>query len=235
MFQVQWSPAVAPTNWQAFAGVVAYTGPVTSSNGLFTWFDNGVQFPFGPARFYRLLLFTGNTAPVLPPGGQVYFINPLATLSVTNTATDVDVPANLLTYVLSSTVAGTNNLPTIATNTGIITWTPALGQAGTSNVLTTVVTDNGVPALSATNAFVVIVNLVPAISSVSITTNGFFQLNWFAPTNNYFLVESATNLNPPVAWITNGSFVYPFATNYFRYIDSNAATGLKFFRLLMFP
>ena len=132
-------------------------------------------------------------------------------------------------------MAGPTNLPTITTNTGVIGWTPSLAQAGTSNVLTTVVTDNGVPPLSATNSFVVIVNPVPAISSVSITTNGFFQLNWFSPTNNYFLVESATNLTPPVLWITNGTFVYPFASNYFRFIDSNSVGGLKFFRLLMFP
>ncbi len=235
VFQVQWTPTLAPTNYQAFAGVVTYTGPVTSSNGLFTYFDNGVQFPFGPSRYYRVLLLTGNSAPVLPPGGQVYVLNPLATLLVTNTATDLDIPTNTLAYVLFSTVADTNNLPTISTNTGVISWTPSLGQAGSSNVLTTIVTDNGVPPLSATNSFVVIVNPIPAISSITVTTNGLFQLNWFAPTNNYFLVESATNLNPPVVWITNGSFVYPFASNYFRYIDTNGIIGLRFFRLLMFP
>ena len=237
LFQVQWSPSLAPASWTAFTNTVSYNTNVLSSptNTQFNFFDDGAQFPFGPARYYRLVLLTGNTAPVLPPGGQIYFINPLATLTVTNSATDSDIPANILTYRLSSTVANTNNLPTISTNTGVITWTPLLGQAGTSNVLTTIVTDNGVPSLSATNSFVVVVNPIPAISSVSLTTNGFFQLNWFAPTNNYFLVESATNLNPPVAWITNGGFVYPFASNYFRYIDSNVASGLKFFRLLMFP
>ena len=59
-------------------------------------------------------------------------------------------PAQTLTYQLTSTVAGTNQ-PVINTN-GIITWTPDVSQAGTSNVFTTIVTDNGTPSLSATNS-----------------------------------------------------------------------------------
>ena len=78
-------------------------------------------------------------------------VNPLNPLVVTNTATDADVPAQTLTYTLTSTVAGTN--PPAISAAGVITWTPDLLQAGTSGVFTTIVTDNGVPALSATNSF----------------------------------------------------------------------------------
>ena len=45
----------------------------------------------------------------------------------------------------------------ISTN-GVITWTPGAGQGHNTNTITTVVTDTGVPALSATNSFAVVVN-----------------------------------------------------------------------------
>jgi hypothetical protein len=80
-------------------------------------------------------------------------VNELATLTVTNTASDSDIPALALTYQLVSPPAGAN----IDTN-GIITWTPAKAQGPATNTITTIVTDNGTPALSATNSFQVVVN-----------------------------------------------------------------------------
>ena len=91
---------------------------------------------------------------------------PLNALVVTNAAVDGDVPAQTLTYSITSTVSGTN-APVINPTNGIIMWTPTLGQSGTSNVLTTVVTDDGVPPLSATNEFVVMVYPLPAVESVA--------------------------------------------------------------------
>jgi internalin A len=41
---------------------------------------------------------------------------------------------------------------------GVVTWTPSEAQGPGTNTITTIVTDNGVPALSATNTFVVVVN-----------------------------------------------------------------------------
>ena len=43
---------------------------------------------------------------------------------------------------------------------GVITWTPTEAQGPGTNTITTVVTDNGVPPLSVTNSFVVIVTEV---------------------------------------------------------------------------
>jgi hypothetical protein len=43
------------------------------------------------------------------------------------------------------------------TNSGVFTWTPTRAQAPSSNFVTVVVTDNGVPPLSATNSFSVLV------------------------------------------------------------------------------
>ena len=138
-----------------------------------------------------------NTPPVLP-SQATRTIDPLNPLVVNNTATDADVPPQTLTYSLTSTVTGTN-VPVI-TN-GIITWTPDVSQAGSSNVITTIVTDSGVPPLSATNLFSVIVNPVPSVGSITYS-NGGFWLTWWAPTNDTFQVEVATNLASPTVWLT---------------------------------
>src|SRR5206468_343377 len=44
--------------------------------------------------------------------------------------------------------------------TGVITWTPTEAQGPSTNTFTTIVTDNGSPPLSATNAFTVFVTEV---------------------------------------------------------------------------
>ena len=60
-----------PTLWNTFSNIVAYTGPPTPTNGLFTFFDDGSQFPFGPMRFYRVILLQSLTNGV--PGDGLCF------------------------------------------------------------------------------------------------------------------------------------------------------------------
>jgi subtilisin-like proprotein convertase family protein len=243
LFQVQWTTGLAPSSWTPFTNIISYNTsfPASPTNAQFNFFDDGSQTGgFGPTRFYRLILLgsgpSANTPPVLP--SQVtQTVNPLNPLVVTNTATDADLPPQTLTYTLTSTVTGTN-VPTINTNTGVITWTPDLSQAGTSNLITTIVTDNGVPPLSATNSFSVIVNPVPGISSVTFTGSGYL-LTWFAPTNDIFQVQVATNLALPTVWLTiatNITYTGPLTpTNgLFTYFDDGSQVpfgGLRFYRL----
>jgi predicted transcriptional regulator len=122
-----------------------------------------------PQRFYRVLL-------VLPAGGQVpviqtiNVINGIATITWNSTAghtyrvqyknnlTDSnwsDLPSNTLSYQLLNPPAGA-----VINSRGVITWTPTEEQGPSTNTFTTVVTDNGVPALSTTNSFIVVVNEV---------------------------------------------------------------------------
>jgi hypothetical protein len=92
-----------------------------------------------------------NTAPVLPVQADRQ-LQDLTTLRVVNTASDSDIPANNLIYQFLAAPDGAN-----LSSQGVITWTPTLAQSPTTNTFTTVVTDDGVPPLSATNSFVVVV------------------------------------------------------------------------------
>ena len=75
------------------------------------------------------------SAPALPVQTN-RTINELTLLTVTNTATDTDLPANTLSYLLIGPSGAT-----IDAN-GVITWTPAEDQGPGSDVeFTTIVTD----------------------------------------------------------------------------------------------
>ena len=50
-FSVEWTDSLAPPVWNTVPT------PVTSTNGIFTFTDDGTQTaPLGPIRFYRLIL-----------------------------------------------------------------------------------------------------------------------------------------------------------------------------------
>src|SRR5207302_9860396 len=72
----------------------------------------------------------------------------LPNMSVSASATDADLPANTLTFALVSAPLGMSINPA----SGVISWTPSEAQGPSTNVVSVSVTDNGVPALSATNS-----------------------------------------------------------------------------------
>jgi len=114
--------------------------------------DDGTP-PLSATNNFTVIVTEVNSAPLLTvPSGQT--INELATLNVSASATDSDLPANILTFSLLAPPAGM----TIVSGTGAINWTPTEPQGPSTNVITVVVTDNGTPALSATNSFTVTVN-----------------------------------------------------------------------------
>jgi hypothetical protein len=138
---------------------------------------------------------TSNTPPVLNAQSD-RTIAPLSTLTVNNAATDLDLPPQFLTYQLMTPPAGA-----AIDGKGVITWTPSNAQALTTNLIVTVVTDNGVPPMSATNAFTVYVsntNTPPSITSQPVSvTNNVGTLASFSVT--------ATGSSPSFQWVKNGS------------------------------
>lgn len=153
--------------WQLGPGAPA--GVVLSSSGLLTWTpavaqgpstnlvtvtvrDDGTP-PMTDTKSFSIIVNAVNHAPILSPvPDQVaYALSPLV---VTNVANDVDRPAQTLTFTLDPGAPAGSSIQ--ATN-GLFTWTPSRAQSPSTNSLTVRVTDNGLPALSATRTFTVVV------------------------------------------------------------------------------
>jgi hypothetical protein len=253
-FHLQWTPVLTPPTWTNFNGVIS-DAPTLPTNGMFQYFDDGSQTGgFGPTLFYRLLLLNSptNTAP--------FFLNTPGTMNATvlnpfsyaDTAKDWDVPAQTLSYTIANSLAGTN-LAVINSN-GVVSWTPDFSQAGATNFLTVVVTDNGVQSKSATNAFAVVVGgggnngFVPfaaslpakAVTGTSALLNGFATPNgvgsvaWFEwGASRYY-----GSTTPPVNVGNGSNVVYVTApitglingqSYHYRLVVSNALTVVRSF------
>jgi hypothetical protein len=76
-------------------------------------------------------------------------------LRITNFAEDVDWPVNTLVCFLEP---GAPDGASVNLTNGLFSWTPARHQAPSTNTITVTVMDNGVPPLSDSNTFHVIVN-----------------------------------------------------------------------------
>jgi subtilisin-like proprotein convertase family protein len=232
LFQVQWTPSLAPETWATFTNpaVISYNTNVFTggpTNTQFNFFDDGSQTggTLGAMRFYRLILLQMVNTLTLPSQSNLV-VTVSNAVTVTNTATDSNTNA-VLTYILTNSPAGAS----ISSN-GIITWTNA-APAGSSSRFTTIVTDNGLPSLTASNTFTVFVAPFPAITNVTVNTTN-VTLRWSAPTNDLFQVQWTTNLMPVVNW-------FPFqailtSTNgMFTFTDTNAPLVMKFYRLILLP
>src|SRR5207247_3002329 len=125
------------------------------TNGIITWIPTEAQGPgtntlitvvtddaipnLSATNSFMVVVHEVNAAPTLPVIAD-QTINELILLTITNTATDADLPPNVLAYTLLDPPAGAS----IDTN-GVITWTPSEAQGPSSYTITTVVADNGVP------------------------------------------------------------------------------------------
>src|SRR5206468_3897423 len=83
-------------------------------------------------------------------------INELTSITLTNKATDNDIPTNTLTYEIVSAPLGATLNPA----NGIFAWTPSEAQGPSSNSILVRVFDDGIPSLSATQRFSIVVNEV---------------------------------------------------------------------------
>jgi hypothetical protein len=212
-------------------GVVTFTPDESQGPGIYTLnavvTDNGTP-SLSATNTITVTVTEVNSPPVLP-AQQDRTVNAGAAMVVTNTASDPDLPANQLSYTLlgpSGAVIDTN---------GIITWTAPSSNGLIADDFTTIVTDNGIPALSATNHFTVTV-IPPAgpplILSLALT-NGVATVTWSSVPGHTYQLEYAdtligTNWTPIVPTVP-ASGATSFATN---------AVGLKlhrFYRVSLLP
>jgi len=100
-----------------------------------------------------IVVVSANHAPALAAIGN-QSINVLQPLVFTNTATDSDLPAQVLTFSLDP---GSPDGAFIDPSTGVFAWIPSRAQAHSTNAVTVRVTDSGSPALSDAETFTVVV------------------------------------------------------------------------------
>jgi hypothetical protein len=185
------------------------------------------------ANFITVIVNEINTAPSLPIQTNRVLVG-LQTLTITNTGTDSDIPANTLTYQLVGPVGAA-----IDTN-GVISWTPVSGQVPSTNLFTTVVTDYNPAAvsaqhLSATNSFTVTVVELPSAPNIqSISLNqGQVVLNWSATANHTYRLQYCDSLTT-----TNWQNVTPDVLATGPSVTTTNAIGSaasRFFRVLLMP
>ncbi len=149
------------------SGVISWTPTEDQGSNAFTVHiqvtdlnENAVNTKqLSVSNSFTIIVNESNRPPVLPSQSD-RTMDELTLLTLTNTATDPDLPANVLTYTLLSAPSGA----AISTN-GVITWTPSEAQGPSSNFFVTIVTDSNpgsvnATSLAATNSFSVIVNEV---------------------------------------------------------------------------
>src|SRR5213075_1756133 len=127
--------------------------------------DNGAP-QSSDTKSFTVVVAEANSAPVLTvPNDQT--VTELTTLTVTNTASDADLPANALTFSLVSAPSGVN----LDSATGVLTWTPTEAQGPSTNLITVKVTDNGAPQSSDTKSFTVEVTEANSAPVLTVPTN----------------------------------------------------------------
>jgi hypothetical protein len=213
-------------------GVISWTpteGQGPSTNIITTVVnDNGIP-PLSDTNSFIVVVNEVNNPPLLPIQPDVV-IDAGGTLLVTNTAIDLDIPPNPLSYQLLTAPPGA----TIDTN-GIITWVTSVAQPTSTNLFITVVTDYNPWAinnqhLSATNSFVVTVlgstNLPPSLIFGYDPASNTFHISFQGIPGNSYQVQWAPALDgtwTPLATVqadSTGLVQYqasgPAATAFFR-------------------
>lgn len=246
------------------------TGAAIDANGVISWTPSEAQGPstnvfttivtdsgfpaLSATNSFTVIVNEVNSAPVLPAQND-RTIAELTTLTVANTASDSDIPANTLTYTLLTAPVGA-----AISGSGVISWTPAEAQGPSTNTFVTVVSDNGNPPLSATNSFVVTVNevngapILPAQPNRSITAlttlvvtntatdsdipaNALTYSLLAAPTNATISADGVINWTPTLAqdkstnlfrtWvIDNGSPPLSATNTFVVYVNGDPVVGL---------
>jgi hypothetical protein len=138
-------------------GAVSWTpgesqGPSTQRVTV-TVTDNGTP-PLSVTNQFSVVVTEVNRPPSVTPVPR-QGVEELALLEYTLLASDPDLPVDNLTFSLVSGPTGLTVTPA-----GAVRWTPGEGQGPSTNTVVVRVTDDGVPPLSATLEFVVVVREV---------------------------------------------------------------------------
>jgi hypothetical protein len=221
---------------------VATNATIDATSGLFSWTpdssqlgsnafevivtDNGLP-PLSAAQSFSVLVLVSNRPPVLTPIAD-QTIYALTTLLLTNTATDPDLPAQVLTFSLDP---GAPAGASIGATNGVLLWTPAQAEAGT-NAITVRVTDNGTPNLSDAWTFMVNVLPRPVLEKLTLSSGTAF-LTWSSISAATYRVQFKTNLTD-ASWVDLVPDVSATGTTAST-TNTMATTATQFYRVFMVP
>src|SRR5437867_1572693 len=139
--------------------------PACSAGPLGRATDHGVP-ALSASRTFAIHVAEVNTAPELAPIAD-QSVAEGSLLQLTASATDADVPANVLSFSLD---AGAPAGAAIDATTGVFSWTPSEAQGPGDYSVTVRVADSGTPALSASRTFaihVAEVNSAPVLAPIA--------------------------------------------------------------------
>jgi hypothetical protein len=186
--QITW--ATSP----ALGGTTNYISVIATDNG---------QPPLTATGTVKVILLQIANPPALAPIAN-YTIFEAVLLTVTNSATDNNLPPRPLTFSLG---AGAPANATIDPVTGTFQWRPTAAQAHSTNVISVIVKDNGIPPLSATQQFTVIVQTVAyeyalSLGSTNVLVGGTSSVPVMLNTS-LSLSNITTFVQVPAAQLTN--------------------------------
>jgi hypothetical protein len=195
-----------PANLLTYQLLTPPAGAGISSNGVITWTPGEAEGPssnvlitvvsdgeLSVTNQFTVVVDEVNAPPLFLAAPVNCTVMVGEFMVVTNTATDADLPANVLSYKLLSPPMGA----TINT-TGIINWTPAAMDGGSTNAFMTVAQDG---RASVTNEFWVVVAVKPVSPTIlALEVNaGVVMITWSAQIGQNYLVEYAESL-PATNW-----------------------------------
>src|SRR5437867_55261 len=155
---------------------------IDATTGVFSWTPSEAQ---GRADYTVTVRVSDSGAPALDASRTFTFhvrgvdsapepepiadqsVNEGSLLQLTASATDADLPANVLSFSLDS---GAPAGAAIDATTGVFSWTPAEAQGPADYSVTVRVTDGGTPALGASRTFaihVAEVNVAPVLAAIA--------------------------------------------------------------------
>lgn len=169
-----------------------------------------------------------NDAPVLAPI-ENRTIHQGFLLTIANTASDVDSPANQLTFSLAQAPAGA----VIDPSTGVFHWTPATEQGNSTNQIAVVVTDNGSPPLSDSRSFDVIVRPPPLITAISVAGSN-VTLNWSAISGTHYRVQYKSGFDE-TSWTDLPGEVIASSESATKVDSIGSAPQQRFYRIFVVP
>jgi hypothetical protein len=142
-------PSTGKITWQ--------TGP--SDGGTTNTFalvvsDNGSP-SLSATQSFNVVVTRVNQPPKMLPPPSIVTVNGQSPLVLQLNATDTDLPQPTLVWQLGP---GAPTGLSLNPATGLLTWTPTAAQVPSTNFVTVIVRNSGIPALADTNTFLVVVN-----------------------------------------------------------------------------